>query len=288
MLPGSEEHSMRFTEDKEEKKNTKAKAHAVAGWEWFKQAAWLQVLLIVGVVVAIVICIPYIIKDINNAQNDTNSEFFESKPTTYSKFQDYIDGKDTNCNGVVGAENSSLSEDKEGFIVVYYKDNSDDCNTIEQYVEDWYNDFNDKIAKGKLRLYTINCSWVPGDSTKSKNVEGKDPEDNYDNSNITLQQQYEVQQNVKSVYDNQANRYKNSSVTEETLDTRLDSQSGGGTIFTPCFVTYMKNKTDTKYDIANPSKVIFGMESGLSNSSKVDVGKQMRDILNYDIYTVAE
>ena len=32
-----------------EKKNAN-RAHAVAAWEWFKEAAWLQVLLIVGVV----------------------------------------------------------------------------------------------------------------------------------------------------------------------------------------------------------------------------------------------
>ena len=43
----------------EVRKNSKAKANLVAFWEWFKSAAWLQVLLIVGVVVAVVVSIPY-------------------------------------------------------------------------------------------------------------------------------------------------------------------------------------------------------------------------------------
>ena len=45
-----------------EKKTGKARARAVAAWEWFKEAAWLQVLLIVGVVVGIVVSIPYDVK----------------------------------------------------------------------------------------------------------------------------------------------------------------------------------------------------------------------------------
>ena len=38
-----------------EKKSGKGRAQAVAAWEWFKEAAWLQVLLIVGVVVGLVV-----------------------------------------------------------------------------------------------------------------------------------------------------------------------------------------------------------------------------------------
>ena len=43
---------------KDNKKKGAGRAHAVAAWEWFKEAAWLQVLLIVGLVVGVVVAIP--------------------------------------------------------------------------------------------------------------------------------------------------------------------------------------------------------------------------------------
>jgi hypothetical protein len=158
----------------EEKKNGKAKAHAVAGWEWFKQAAWLQVLLIVGVVVGVITAIPFAVKGISNAIADNTSGFYKARSITYAQLSDYRDGKDTKCNGAVGkGENVyGLSEDQEGFCVMFYKDNCDNCNSMQKGIEEWYNDFNKKYSGGRLKLYTINVAWRPDSETDSKKYEG--------------------------------------------------------------------------------------------------------------------
>ena len=52
---------------KDNKKKGAGRAHAVAAWEWFKEAAWLQVLLIVGLVVGVVVAIPYAVKGISGS-----------------------------------------------------------------------------------------------------------------------------------------------------------------------------------------------------------------------------
>ena len=61
---------------KDNKKKGAGRAHAVAAWEWFEEAAWLQVLLIVGLVVGVVVAIPYAVKGISGRVNNSKSTFF--------------------------------------------------------------------------------------------------------------------------------------------------------------------------------------------------------------------
>jgi hypothetical protein len=274
---------MSSTEEKTNK-NTKARAHAVAGWEWFKSAAWLQVILIVGVVVGVVVAIPYIVSAVQN--QTSTSDFYESKAISYKEFQNYLDGKDSKCNGAIGDGNSKISDDTEGFTVIFYKDNdSDTYSSLEGNVETWYKNFNSKYANGKARVYTIDVAWVPGDAATSKSYEGSDPATFYQNDKISLSEQYDIQQAVKDVYDAQDDKYKNSSVTDETLDKILDTSSGGSTMPTPCFINYTKKKTESTYAMNKPTKVIFQMEGSLSASTASDVVTQMNDIINFAPYT---
>ncbi|MFA6829828.1 MAG: hypothetical protein WCR67_03915 [Bacilli bacterium] len=269
--------------------NKKAKAHVAAGWEWFKEAAWLQVLLIVGVVVGIVISIPYIVSAIRSAIDGDNSGFYTAHNINYDRFEKYLDGSNKECNGLVGDNNKdeeTYSSTKEGFVIMFYKDNCDNCNSMQKYVEDAYDQMNSTSAiNGKLKFYTINVGWRPGDEDDSSTYEGKDPNLDYQNTNITLQQQMDLSESIKNVYLNQENEnYINSSVTDTTLETPLNVINNGGTLPTPMFLTYTKEKTETSYDIAKPSKVVFGPEGSLSATSSTDMLKQLYDLYNIKIY----
>jgi thiol-disulfide isomerase/thioredoxin len=273
--------------------NKKVKARAAAGWEWFKQAAWLQVLLIVGVVVGVIIAIPSIVSAVRNSSSGDRSTFYKGRNISYATLRDdYLAGKSPDkTDGLVGEGNIEYtkSEDKTGFVVMFYKDNCEVCKTMQKHVETFFSNFNKKYEKNALKFFTINVGWEPNDETKSTNQEGKNPEDNYHNKDITLDEQYEVQQYVKARYMEEKTApgtvYDNAAVNEETLDARLNIESGGGTLPTPCFCLYTKLKTETSYDIANPTKVVFGMEGSLSQSSSSDVNKQMFDLYNLALYT---
>ncbi len=270
-----------------EKKNSKARAHAVAGWEWFKEAAWLQVLLIVGLVVGIVVSIPYIVSAVKSAVDNNESGFYSAHNINYDQFNKMLDGKDkNNSDGVIGnnSTNFGVSEDKTGFVVMFYKDNCENCKSMQEGMENWYNDYNSKYANGKLKFYTINAGWRPGSETDSQSYQGTDPDINYQNTNITLQQQYDVQQAIKSVYLEQDSTHQNTSVTEDTLNTRLDTYTGGGTLPTPTFLTYTRDKTSDSFKLDSPAKVICGLIGSLSSSSYSDIAAQMSDIFLFQNY----
>ncbi len=279
-------------QNEEKKGNGKAKANATAAWEWFKSAAWLQVLLIVAVVVGLVIAIPYIVSAIQSAIDSDDSDFFNNRRIKYADLCDYIDGSNTGCDGSLG--NGNYDEDEEsnyfsttrtGFVVVFYKDNCDNCDSIEGRLEDWFEDFNDDYARSygeELKLYTINVGWVPGEEDDSEEAEDGGDTADYENTDISLEEQNQVMQNIKETYLNQTGVYVNDSVDEETLDT--DLTDGSGTMPTPTFVTYSKEKGETAYQADAPEKVICGMEGSLSTTSRSDIAKQMQDIYGLKKY----
>lgn len=262
----------------EVKKNSKAKANLVAFWEWFKSAAWLQVILIVGIVVGIVVSIPYIIRSVNSI-SDT-SDFFEGKSINYDKLQSYLSGEDKACDGIVGDNTGSgVDEDKEGFAVIFYKDNCTNCEMIEPYVEEWYNSTNDKppFTDG-IRLYTINVGWVPGDLDESTEAEGKDLSD-YDNDNISISEQEAIMRSIRNVYRNQADYYQSSEVTYETLSSNITA-GGVTTIPSPTMVFYSKDASATEFE---PTKVFCGTIGSLS-WDKSGVYKMLNDLYGIMLY----
>ena len=99
---GEKENLNKNSDVQVKRKNSKAKTNAVATWEWFKSAAWLQVLLIVAVVVGLVISIPYIVSAVKSATTNNTITFFEDHRINYDRFQKFINGEDKDCNGVVG------------------------------------------------------------------------------------------------------------------------------------------------------------------------------------------
>lgn len=274
----------------EVRKNSKAKANLVAFWEWFKSAAWLQVLLIVGVVVAVVVSIPYIIRAI---PTDSDSDFFESKQITYDRLvNDLISGKDTKASaGNLGNGTGAIGDTEEGFVVFFYKDNCSVCDDMESNVEKWYNNFNEEF-KADLKLYTINVGWVPGESEESSKAEGTDPID-YQNKDISLQQQTDLLvggdgvTSLVDVYYDQPAKYYNSSYGEDKRNDLLTPLTtiGGGTMPTPTMVRYERAKGST--DPYQPTRVLFGLMGSLSASNADDVSVVLNDLFLFRPYTVA-
>lgn len=262
-----------------EKKN-KNRAHALAAWEWFKEAAWLQVLLIVVVVVGLVVAIPFIVQAIVAAVNSSSSNFYEGHRVSYAEVEKYVGG-DSKAAGTVGNGTTTygVSTTEEGFVVMYYKQNDTDCNNLQSRIETWFNGFNKNYGEGNLKFYTVDCGWYPSDSTKNSDYEGDVSK--YNNSYITLDNQQAIMDSVKETYLAQNDTHKSSSVTEETLEKRLVTGNQASTMETPLFITYTRTKGSSgKYEM---KKVIFDMIGSLSNTSETDVAKQMLDIYNFQI-----
>lgn len=265
----------------EVKKNSKAKANLIAFWEWFKSAAWLQVLLIVGIVVGIVVSIPYIIRAI---PTESDSEFFEGRQITYSKFQQFLNGEDTSCNGSVGTGNGNadFSEDRVGFAVIFYKDNCSNCDSMEPFVENWFNTFNEDYS-ANFKLYTINVGWVPGDSDASSDAEGHDISE-YENENISLDDQNDIMQAIADAYFDQPEKYQNNSTSFTRNDVTQDVKATKTTMPTPTVLFYSKSNTETKYDMSKPDKVFLGQMDDLTPSNRQDVNTMLSDLYNITVY----
>ncbi len=296
-----------------ETKTKKGRAHAVAAWEWFKEAAWLQVLLIVGVVVGIVVAIPFVVKGITNAINSDNSSFYKEHRIDYKKLGMYLTGEDKNCNGSVGDqkfdENGKfdLNNGKEGFVVMFYKSNCDNCSNLQSNLETWYKNFNKDYANGNLKFYTIDVSWDVDDSTDAVNNEGI--ASLYDNKFITLQQQMDASRSFISTYESQDETHSGSESTKksviENFSKDFTADKDGGTMPTPTIVTYIKDKTAANYitdvdgynadsaktnvlQYCKPNKVICDAPSGLSYTNAANVSTMMIDVYNFQEYKVSK
>ncbi len=284
---------MSLTEENKET-TSKAKVRLTAAWEWFKSAAWLQVLLIVAIVVGVVVAIPYIVQGISDLVSSTNSHFYESREITYDDFVNMIDGNDPNrADGYVGdgVYTSStapstyadlVSEEREGFVLMFVKANCDNCDSIQWYLENWYNNFNraDGINQN-LRLYTIDVSYVPDDADESETAEGYTYL--YENESITLEEQTEMLGYLRSTYLKQDSDHQSDDVDDSTFNSNYAS-NGAGTLPTPTFVLYTKSKDETAYDIANPTKVIFGAIGDLDYTTQGGMNNQMLDVFNFAVY----
>lgn len=288
---------MSLTEEHKET-TSKAKVRLTAAWEWFKSAAWLQVLLIVAIVVGVVVAIPYIVQGISDLVSSNNSHFYESREITYDDFVNMINGNDPNrADGYVGDGvytastapsnyQDLVSTEQEGFVLMFVKANCDNCDSIQWYLENWYNNFNrtDGINQN-LRLYTIDVSYVPDDADESESAEAYNYL--YENDSITLAEQTEMLNNIRRTYLNQDDDHQSSEVTEDTFSVDYDV-IGAGTLPTPTFVLYTKDKDETAYDIANPTKVICGAIGDLDYTTQGGMNTQMLDVFNFAVYNTTK
>lgn len=104
----------------EKKQNSKSKKNGkiARGFQafgiWFKDTAWIQVVLVVIVVFAIVFSIPYIVNAINTTSTDDEktTDFLKDRRKTYDEL------------------NKAITNTKKEYTVVYYYDGSNSSDTV--------------------------------------------------------------------------------------------------------------------------------------------------------------
>jgi hypothetical protein len=124
-------------------------------WEWMKSTAWFQVVLLVGVVVAVVLSIPPITKGISNAVSDSKRvKYYENNYINYDTAIQKINALDNGGEefaimfidpGVTASTDLEGGvqdyEDQSGAVKIYLMNISANEDNKDQYDDDeaWYN-----------------------------------------------------------------------------------------------------------------------------------------------------
>lgn len=97
-------------------------------WQWFKETAWIQVLLIVGVVIGVVVAIPPVVKGINSlVEQNKKVTFYKDNRITYDEYVEKVEGQ---TEGM--------------FIVMLYSPTCSHCEAIQKSVRDFYKEYKDQ------------------------------------------------------------------------------------------------------------------------------------------------
>lgn len=128
-------------------------------WEWIKSTAWFQVVILVGIVVAVVLCISPITSGITAAVSEANrSKYFENNRITYSEMISKIENLDASGDefavyfqtALPGTSESELqkaierySSETEDPVKIYYlqTDVTEANKATYNSDENWYNYF---------------------------------------------------------------------------------------------------------------------------------------------------
>ncbi len=288
----------------------KLKANLASVGEWFKQAAWLQVVLIVGVIFALLLSIPSIVKCSQDLSED--SKFFKDSTIPFSRLLDE-DGKYAKGNsGLVGNANlngtESYSEDLEGFVVLFYNiDDETFMGEQQKYFEDglkFLQKNNEKIGKN-IKFFSVDVSWNPNwksgdtnDYSSTGNYVNETKNSSSKSQRISLQQQKDyLKDAILPTYIAQINGSGKYGVNDKYISEEVKVSDLQNSDFTSdyagnnasvsyhtiptCFVTYIKQKGENKYDINKPDKVRF--KQSLSLSSESDAAKEIMDLFNFKI-----
>lgn len=142
-------------------------------WNWIKETAWIQPLLIVGLIFGVIFSIPSIVKGINElAANQENAINF------YYNYQESLVGKENSgayklTNNVYEkmSDSSITSEYGEKFFLAFVSSECSTCEEVKGGFDALKNNFdgslqpNDKLP---FKMYTIFTDEVTGDTDDDK------------------------------------------------------------------------------------------------------------------------
>lgn len=161
-------------------------------WDWIKTTAWVQPLLIVGIIFGIIFSINPIVNAIKGAINsDDTGEFYEKHGVKFSDlFSKGIEGQKPNYSS-----KNLLNENSGDVLVIYVTDTS-----LEEDVASFYNS-----AKGQgVTLYIVD--FTTEDNQKSKwDANNKEYVDN----DAAYYYDFLLEQLVGTYNDNDANSWRN-------------------------------------------------------------------------------
>ncbi|MFA6667320.1 MAG: hypothetical protein WCS51_03070 [Bacilli bacterium] len=156
----------------------------VAIWRWIKETAWVQPLLIVGVIFAVIFSIPSITKAIQNATSESDDgldyyddinlsldDAYNGKSeadqffTSYAKAQGYKNG---NTKYTVDDLNSFKTTYGEKFFLVFAQSNCEYCENISdaliQLRDNWDGTYKLGDTTEPYKAYSIICDQDMGDN----------------------------------------------------------------------------------------------------------------------------
>lgn len=142
-------------------------------WRWIKETAWVQPLLIVGLIFGVIFSIPSIVKGIQKLQEDR-----ESSDTYYHKFQQSlvsnVDSEaDKLVNNVIAKFDDSSVESLYGdkFFLAFVGEDCSSCKEAKGGFETLEKNFKGSLAPDDgldFKMYTIFTDEVTSDTTTSQ------------------------------------------------------------------------------------------------------------------------
>ncbi|MCQ2772547.1 MAG: hypothetical protein MJ238_04655, partial [Bacilli bacterium] len=161
-------------------------------WRWIKETAWVQPILIVGGIFALIFSIPYISKWVSSAAGQSEGTFYnkynlslegeiilESGDEAVSDADKFtsvlVKNQDAIENGATSAESLDMKYGSK-FFLVFIKDDCANCNTAEtgfKYLkENWSKTgYAPTASEEAFNMYTISASE---DSTTDEDYENID------------------------------------------------------------------------------------------------------------------
>lgn len=144
-------------------------------WRWIKETAWVQPLLIVGLIFGVIFSIPSIVSGIDNLNKDLSSS-----ETYYHKFQQsLVDGETSNADKLTQTiydkadDNSVKSEYGEKFFLVFVSESCSSCKEAKNGFSTLESHFGDTLQpedKLPFKIYTIFSDEVTSDTTSKESA----------------------------------------------------------------------------------------------------------------------
>ncbi len=145
-------------------------------WTWIKDTAWVQPLLIVGVIFAVMFSIPSIVDGIESLADDLNSD-----EAYYTRFQQsLVDGEDSEADRLTRwileeQENPTGNYDQYGekFFLMYVSQSCASCAEARTGFEYLENNFNTMFVTNDglpFKMYTIFTDEVTDETTSNESA----------------------------------------------------------------------------------------------------------------------
>lgn len=223
---------------------------------WFKDTAWIQVVLVVVVVFAIVFSIPFIVSAINSTDTDSDKtmKFLESKRVNYNEL------------------NSRLNSSKEEYTVVFYYDGSSTTQTVGNLIRKNIFEANKKYYDDELfgkYFVTFDIHRTKENAEKATDTKIFKNKNDYD---VTDAQIEAISKNYQAFYDGNIRgknlKYEDSSKTDQTFvpvanssDTYVTLTNSATKYVIPAgVIAVYKNGSTGKVETINPAWLDLGID----------------------------
>lgn len=188
---------------------------------WIKDTAWIQPLLIVGVIFAIIFSIPSIVQGINDINDRRNSAH-----AYYKNFQVSLKGGDqseaqTLLNKIYNTENDAEGvklgdKDAKKFFIVFTSETCSACEAAREGFEELAGYKDDRFVGAKYNLKTIDVKQDTDEDWKDENATATNAFEAFLERNVLYFEGYATAA-MESDY------YNNGKITDQQIIDRIES-----------------------------------------------------------------